>query len=60
MMFGWLIFDSISMGLAFGVCYAIVGGLLLGGVLLTNYTTKQEWMTFDFVNRKYVETEEKK
>jgi hypothetical protein len=48
------------MGLAFGVCYAIVGGLLLGGVLLTNSTTKQEWMTFDFVNRKYVETEEKK
>jgi hypothetical protein len=47
MMFGWLIFDSISMGLAFGVCYGIVGGLLL-----TNSTTKQEW--------KYVETEEKK
>jgi NhaP-type Na+/H+ or K+/H+ antiporter len=35
------------MGLAFGVCYGIVGGLLL-----TNSTTKQEW--------KYVETEEKK
>jgi hypothetical protein len=47
MMFGRLIFDSISMGLAFGVCYGIVGGLLL-----TNSTAKQEW--------KYVETEEKK
>jgi hypothetical protein len=51
--FGWLVFDSISMELLWGICYAVIGGLIF-----TNSTTKQEWTTFDFVNKKYVESEE--
>jgi hypothetical protein len=47
--FGWLVFHSISMGLLWGVCYAAIGGLIF-----TNSATKQEWATFDFVNKKYV------
>jgi hypothetical protein len=53
--FGWLVFDSISMGLLWGVCYAAIGGLIF-----TNATTKKEWTTFDFVNKKYVGAEEDK
>jgi hypothetical protein len=51
--FGWLVFDSISMGLLWGVCYASLGGLIA-----TNSISKQEWTTFDFVNKKYVGAEE--
>jgi hypothetical protein len=51
--FGWLVFDSISMGLLWGVCYAAIGGLLF-----TKSATKGEWTTFDFVNKKYVANEE--
>jgi hypothetical protein len=56
--FGWLVFDSISMGLLWGVCFAT----LLGGLSLrtANFTSKQEWTTFDFVNKKYVGAEEDK
>jgi hypothetical protein len=43
------------MGLLWGVCYAAIGGLLF-----TNATSKQEWITFDFVNKKYVGAEEDK
>jgi hypothetical protein len=53
--FGWLVFDSISMGLMWGVCFASIGGLLS-----TNVTSKQEWMTFDLVNKKYAGVEEDK
>jgi hypothetical protein len=53
--FGWLVFDSISMGLLWGVCYAAIGGLIF-----TNATTKKEWTTFDFVNKKYVGAKEDK
>jgi hypothetical protein len=53
--FGWLVFDSISMGLLWGVCYAAIGGLIF-----TKSATKQEWVTFDFVNEKYAGAEEDK
>jgi hypothetical protein len=51
--FGWLVFGSMSMGFLWGVCYAMIGGLIF-----TNHATKQEWITFDFVNPEYVKAEE--
>lgn len=51
---GWLLMDSISFGLCFGICYAS----LFGGIILSSSNRKQEWKTYDFVNRKYIEDKE--
>jgi hypothetical protein len=51
--FGWLAFGSMSMSLMWGVCFGAVGSLIF-----TTSATKQEWITFDFVNKKYVENGE--
>jgi hypothetical protein len=31
---------------------------MIGGLIFTNRATKQEWITFDFVNPEYVKAEE--
>lgn len=51
---GWLLMDSISFGLCFGICYAS----LFGGIILSSSNRKQDWKTYDFVNRKYIEDKE--
>jgi hypothetical protein len=53
--FGWLVFDSISLGFLWGICFAAIGGLIS-----TNSATKQEWTTFDFINKKYIGAKEEK
>jgi hypothetical protein len=47
---GWLLFDSFLLGMCWGICFGFCGGLVL-----SNSGTKQEWASFDFVNKKYTE-----
>jgi hypothetical protein len=49
MIYGWLVFHNVALGALWGICFASAGGLLL-----TTSATKQEWATFDFVNKDYV------
>lgn len=45
---GLLLFDSLAMGICFGMMYA-----LLWGGIASSSNTKREWASFDFVNKKY-------
>lgn len=55
MMMGYLFFDSLALGICFGVSYAS----LWGAVSVSMSKSKAEWESFDFVNKKYqVESEE--
>ncbi len=51
MVMGWLLFDSILLGL----CFAPVYAGLFGGIIFSSSSKKQEWKTFEFVNKKYTE-----
>lgn len=47
--FGWLLFDSIPLGLCFGVCFA---GLFGGTAAVTG---SRKWAELDFINPKYTD-----
>jgi hypothetical protein len=49
MIYGWLVFHNVALGALWGICFSSAGGLLL-----TSSAKKQEWATFDFVNKDYV------
>lgn len=51
MVMGWLLFDSVLLGLCFTPVYAG----LFGGIIFSSSSKKQEWKTYEFVNKKYTE-----
>lgn len=51
MVMGWLLFDSVLLGL----CFAPVYAGLFGGIIFSSSSKKQEWKTYEFVNKKYTE-----
>jgi hypothetical protein len=53
LVFGWLLFDNMVLGVVWGICFSSLGGVLASGT-----ASRKEWASFDFANRKYVESTE--